>query len=225
MLPAISDSADLPLRNRLLVVALVLFAHILLVWSWASLPDLPKPEKREMLVSVTLPTPPPPEPAPPEPKPKVKPPEVKPEKKPAPKPVEPQQIQPVPDAQPVAEPVAEPSPPEPAVASSEPPQPAPPSLPDRDPDYQAAYLNNPPPPYPMTARRMGWQGRVVLNVEVLASGLPGQVKLQQSSGHPVLDNAAIKAVSGWRFVAARQGGQNVTKWFLVPIPFILKEAE
>jgi len=24
-------------------------------------------------------------------------------------------------------------------------------------------------------------------------------------------------------VAARQGGQMVTKWFLVPIPFILKE--
>jgi outer membrane biosynthesis protein TonB len=41
----------------------------------------------------------------------------------------------------------------------------------------------------------------------------------------VLDTAAIKAVSGWRFVAARQGGQAVTKWFLVPIPFILKEAE
>ena len=79
--------------------------------------------------------------------------------------------------------------------------------------------------YLMVARRMDWQGRVVLNVEVLASGLPGQVKLQQSSGHAVLDNAAIKAVSGWRFVAAHQGGQNVTKWFLVPIPFILKEAE
>ena len=176
-----------------------------------------------MLVSVILPSPPPPEPAPPEPKPKVKPPEVKPVAKPTPKPVEPQQIQPVPDARPVAEP----SPPMPTVASSEPTQPvqATPSLPDRDPDYQAAYLNNPPPPYPMTARRMGWQGRVVLNVEVLASGLPGQVKLQQSSGHDVLDTAAIKAVSGWRFIAARQSGQAVTKWFLVPIPFILKEAE
>ena len=75
----------------------------------------------------------------------------------------------------------------------------------------------------MVARRMGWQGRVVLNVEVLASGLPGQVKLHQSSGHDVLDNAALQAVRGWRFVAARQGGQVVSKWFLVPIPFILKE--
>jgi len=221
MLPTIPGSTDLPAHNRLLVVVLVLFAHVLLAWSWASLPDLPKPEKREMLVSVILPSPPPPEPAPPEPKP----PEVKPVAKPTPKPVEPQQR--VPDAVPVAAPSEDTSPPLPTVASSEPPQPvvAPPSLPDRDPDYQAAYLNNPPPPYPMTARRMGWQGRVVLNVEVLASGSPGQVKLQQSSGHDVLDTAAIKAVSGWRFVAARQSGQAVTKWFLVPIPFILKEAE
>jgi len=225
MLPTIPGSTDLSAYNRLLVVALVLFAHIFLAWTWASLPDLPKPEKREMLVSVILPSPPQPEPEvkPPE----VKPPEVKQLAKPTPKPVEPQQMQPVPEAVPVAALVEKPSPPVPNVASSEPAQPvvAPPSLPDRDPDYQASYLNNPPPPYPMTARRMGWQGRVVLNVEVLASGSPGQVKLQQSSGHDVLDTAAIKAVSGWRFVAARQGGQAVTKWFLVPIPFILKETE
>jgi protein TonB len=98
-----------------------------------------------------------------------------------------------------------------------------PSLPDREPDYQAAYLNNPLPAYPMVARRMGWQGRVVLNVEVLESGLPGQIKLHQSSGRDVLDNAAMQAVRGWRFVAARQNGQAVAKSFLVPIPFILKE--
>lgn len=226
MLLAIPDSADLPLHNRLLVVILVVLAHILLAWSWVSLPSLPKPVPHEMLVSVMLPSPPQPAPAPPVPKPEVKPPEVKPKAKPAPKPVEPQPVQSLPQAEPVAAPVAQPSPPAPAVASSEPPRPvAPPSLPDREPDYQAAYLNNPPPSYPMTARRMGWQGKVVLNVEVLASGLPGQIKVHQSSGHDVLDSAAMRAVSGWRFVAARQGGQAVTKWFLVPIPFILKEAE
>jgi len=213
---ATQDSVDLPLRNRLLVVVLVFFAHVLLVWSWVSLPSLSKPVHREMSVSVMLPSPPQPASVPPEPKPEVKP-AVK------PKPVEPQRVQPTPqDA-----PVEAPSPPAPAVASSEPHQPvtAAPGLPDREPDYQAAYLKNPLPAYPMVARRMGWQGRVVLNVEVLASGLPGQIKLHQSSGHDVLDNAAIKVVSTWRFVAARQGGQAVTKSFLVPIPFILKEAE
>lgn len=214
------NSVDLPLRNRLPVVALVVLVHVLLVWSWVSLPSLSKPVQREMSVSVTLPSPPQPAPAVPEPKP-----EVKPAAKP--KPVEPQVVRPTPQVAAPDAPAEAPSPPAPAVASSEPAQPvtAAPGLPDHEPDYRAAYLNNPTPAYPMVARRMGWQGRVVLNVEVLASGLPGQVRLHQSSGHDVLDNAAVRAVSGWRFVAARQGGQTVTKWFLVPIPFILKETE
>jgi protein TonB len=127
-------------------------------------------------------------------------------------------------AKPVA-PVETPAPPPVASAASAQPVNAAPGLPDREPDYQAAYLNNPIPAYPMAARRMGWQGRVVLNVEVLANGLPGQIKLHQSSGHEVLDNAALQAVRSWRFVPARQGGQVVTQRFLVPIPFILKEAE
>lgn len=241
---AIQDSVGLPLRNRLLVVALVALAHALLAWSWVMLPSISKPVRHEMSVSVTLPAPPqpaPPKPEPPEPKPPE--PKLKPVVKP--KPVEPQRVQPAPQ---VAMPDApEETPPTEEVSSAS-PQPlaapsasAAPSAPsastvpaapaaqaqehDREPDYQAAYLRNPVPSYPMVARRMGWQGRVVLNVEVLASGLPGQVNLYQSSGHDVLDNAAIKAVSSWRFVAARQNGQAAAKWFLVPIPFILKEAE
>ena len=230
---AIQDSVDLSLRNRLLVVAFVAFAHALLAWSWLMLPSFSKPVRHEMSVSVTLPAPPqlaPPEPEPPKPKPPEPP-------KPKPKPVvKPKPVQPAPqvaksDAPEEMPPQEETPPPE--EVSSAPSQPAgdphapasPVREPDREPDYQAAYLKNPVPSYPMVARRMGWQGRVVLNVEVLANGLPGQVKLQQSSGHDVLDNAAIKAVSGWRFVAARQNGQAVAKWFLVPIPFILREAE
>jgi len=224
---AIKDPVDLPLRNRLLIVALVAFAHALLAWSWVMLPSFSKPVRHEMSVSVTLPAPP--QPAPPEPKPPEPP-------KPKPKPVvKPKPVKPQPAPQVAMPDVPEETPPAEEV-SSEPPQPveiptapaapsAPVREPDREPDYQAAYLKNPVPSYPMVARRMGWQGKVVLNVEVLANGLPGQIKLHQSSGHDVLDNAAIKAVSGWRFVAARQSGQAVAKWFLVPIPFILREAE
>jgi protein TonB len=94
-------------------------------------------------------------------------------------------------------------------------------LPDREPDYRAAYLNNPQPGYPLAARRMGWQGKVVLEVEVLADGTPGEVAVQQSSGREVLDDAALRAVRGWRFVPARIGGLSVTRRFLVPIAFNL----
>lgn len=97
------------------------------------------------------------------------------------------------------------------------------AVPDSAPDYRAAYLNNPAPAYPLSARRRGMQGRVVLNVEVLAEGSCGQVSIQQSSGHEVLDQAALQTVKGWRFTPARHLGQAVTRQFLVPITFAFKD--
>ena len=93
---------------------------------------------------------------------------------------------------------------------------------DTEPDYRADYLNNPRPAYPMLARRMGYHGKVILNVEVLAEGLVGDVTIYASSGHEVLDSAALQAVKNWRFVPARQAGRAITKWFLVPINFTLQ---
>lgn len=94
---------------------------------------------------------------------------------------------------------------------------------ETQPDYKASYLNNPPPTYPLLARRNGLQGRVVLNVEVLANGSSGKVTVQSSSGYAMLDNAAIQTVMHWRFVAARRAGQVIDKWFMIPIQFSLKD--
>ncbi len=98
-----------------------------------------------------------------------------------------------------------------------------PVIPDSHPDFQAEYLNNARPPYPLVARRMGYHGKVVLNVEVLAEGRAGQVVLRTSSGHEVLDSSALQTVKGWRFNPARRLGQPVTEWFLVPIVFSLED--
>ncbi len=209
---AVPDPVTLSLRDRTLVVVLVVAVHASLLWSWAALPALSRPVHHEMSVSMDMRSPDIPSPA-----------QVA---EPAPAPLaQPRSAKPTVQAEKHAAPVETSTPP--AAASTAPAQPVntAPGLPDREPDYRAAYLNNPPPAYPMAARRMGWQGRVVLNVEVLATGLPGQIAVQQSSGHQVLDDAALQAVRGWRFVAARQGGQVVSQRFLVPIPFILKEAE
>ncbi len=94
---------------------------------------------------------------------------------------------------------------------------------DAEPDYRADYLNNPRPPYPMVARRMGYHGKVVLDVEVLAEGKAGDVKLYQSSGYDILDNAALQTVKTWRFTPARRFGPAVTQRFLVPIKFSLED--
>lgn len=205
-MPVVANPVALPLRDRTLVVALVVFAHVVLLWLWAALPGLPKPVHREMSVSIAMTSPPQAVPSPSQAKPAT------PEPVARLKPVEAQRMPTV--ETPVA---AVDMPATPSVVSDAPAQP------DREPDYQAAYLHNPIPAYPMVAKKMGWQGRVVLNVEVLASGLPGQIKVQQSIGHKVLDNAALNTVRSWRFVPARHNGEATTRNFLVPIPFILQE--
>lgn len=98
-----------------------------------------------------------------------------------------------------------------------------PAVADSEPDYKAAYLNNPPPVYPMVARRNGLQGRVLLSVEVLADGVCGQINIQKSSGYAMLDNAALQTVKSWRFLPARQAGHAVDKWFMIPVQFSLKD--
>ena len=112
----------------------------------------------------------------------------------------------------------------PAAAMASVVAPSVPAVHDVEPDYKAYYLNN-HLTYPLAARRMGLQGRVVLNVEVLAEGLCGQVNVQQSSGHEILDDAAMQSVKTWKFIPARHAGDAVTKWFMVPIQFSLKDGD
>jgi protein TonB len=92
-----------------------------------------------------------------------------------------------------------------------------------EPDYIVRYLYNPPPQYPWQARRMGIEGRVVLHVEILQNGNSGRIEIRQSSGHELLDQAAIKAVGGWRFDPARIAGSRITAWADVPISFRLTD--
>ena len=89
------------------------------------------------------------------------------------------------------------------------------------PSFSAAYLKNPPPRYPISARRRGEQGTVTLRVFVTREGIPARVALETTSGAAALDEAALDAVKSWRFVPARQGGQAVDAWVLVPIVFRL----
>lgn len=92
------------------------------------------------------------------------------------------------------------------------------------PSFNAAYLRNPAPRYPLVARRNGEQGTVTLRVLVNRDGLPASVDIERTSGFPPLDNAAREAVRSWRFAPARRGAQAVEAWVLVPIVFRLEDA-
>lgn len=89
------------------------------------------------------------------------------------------------------------------------------------PRFGAAYLNNPAPAYPPMARRLGEQGRVLLNVLVSASGHAEKIQIENGSGYSKLDQAAIEAVKQWTFVPAKRSHQAISAYVLVPIKFSL----
>jgi protein TonB len=214
------------------VFALVLHGAVIVWVNQTPPPALPvvPPEIPPMTIEFSQPAPPVVEPPPLEPIPQpvveppppvedelaVKPPPPKPV--PKPKPV----VKPLP--KPVAKPVEQaptpPAPPQPVAspAPAAPPAPKPvtPAL------ANAGYLHNPAPEYPSLAMRRGWEGTVLLRVHVLASGKPGDIQIQKSSGRDQLDDAALAAVKRWSFVPAKQGDVAQDGWVSVPIDFKIK---
>jgi len=87
----------------------------------------------------------------------------------------------------------------------------------------AGLAKNRPPDYPEAARRRREQGRVVIRVAVSEDGVPMEVAVAVSSGHPPLDAAAMAAVQRWRFAPATRAGRPIPGNAEVPIDFRLAE--
>lgn len=141
------------------------------------------------------------------PKPKKKKPKLKPKPKPLPIPepiAEPITPEPVESAPPPAPEVIAVAPtvekaPEVVVAPPPPPAPAKPSQAEVN-DALGAYGNllgrriAKHKSYPRIAARRGWQGKVLLDLEIDGTGRVLSAKVKQSSGHKVLDKQALKMV-------------------------------
>lgn len=91
-----------------------------------------------------------------------------------------------------------------------------------EPDLRPAATDAPRPPYPRAARQRGLQGVVMVRVAVSADGLPTEVFIKESSGHPMLDDAAVEAVRRWRFSPARSAGRAVAAAVEIPVRFALE---
>ena len=91
------------------------------------------------------------------------------------------------------------------------------------PPSDPSYEGNPKPLYPRKAKLFGWEGTVLLIVEVLADGTSGKIEIKQSSGYDDLDRAAVTAIRKWRFNPARERGIAVTEIVEIPIIFDMKE--
>lgn len=77
--------------------------------------------------------------------------------------------------------------------------------------------SNLPPRYPPAALRRGQQGTVLLRVTCDEQGKVLAIEVVRSSGHPLLDEAAIDAVRQWRF---RNGPGHIEQ----PVEFRLERA-
>lgn len=89
-------------------------------------------------------------------------------------------------------------------------------------EAQPLYQYNPKPEYPDLARRRGWEGVVMLLVEVTKGGEVALVRLYESCGYKILDKSAIKAVKTWRFLSGTRDGKQTQSTVLIPVHFKLQ---
>lgn len=78
---------------------------------------------------------------------------------------------------------------------------------------------SPSPAYPELARRNGEEGTVVVRTLVSESGIVKAVVMEQSSGHPNLDQAATEAVWSIRFKPYLDNWKPKAVWVKVPFTF------
>jgi len=77
------------------------------------------------------------------------------------------------------------------------------------------------PVYPRVARESGWEGTVIVRTLIKTDGIPSELTIRKSCGHPTLDEAALDAVKSWTFQPAKDGNIPITKWVDIPIKFDL----
>ncbi|UPY39426.1 energy transducer TonB [Sediminicoccus sp. KRV36] len=85
-----------------------------------------------------------------------------------------------------------------------------------------ARYQNAAPPYPEAARLRGEQGTVGLELAIGADGKVVSVTVARSSGSPMLDAAARRAVQDWRFRPAMRDGDAVAGTIRTSVHFRLQ---
>jgi len=85
----------------------------------------------------------------------------------------------------------------------------------------AEVVDLPAPEYPLRSRRLGEEGLVLVEVEVLANGRAGTVRVVRAPPYPRLVDAAVKAVRSAKFKPAAARGTPVPSLVEIPIRFQL----
>jgi protein TonB len=78
--------------------------------------------------------------------------------------------------------------------------------------------------YPAIARRKGWQGIVILALHIESDGLISDLQVNETSGYPALDQAAIKSLQLASIPGARQWLHGHSVDMLIPIEYRLLDS-
>jgi len=89
--------------------------------------------------------------------------------------------------------------------------------------YKIGSINNPHPPYPLIARKKGFEGKLILEVLVNEDGSVKNTRIQKSSGYEILDTVSKETVKKWTFIPAKKKGKPVEDQVRVPIKFVLTD--
>ena len=74
-------------------------------------------------------------------------------------------------------------------------------------------------PYPAEAVEVGAGGEILLRIRITAAGRVDSVSVVTSSGHTVLDSAAVAGARHLRYRPARHGGAPTTIWAQLPVRY------
>ncbi|MGV8942201.1 MAG: energy transducer TonB [Lysobacter sp.] len=84
---------------------------------------------------------------------------------------------------------------------------------------QPLAVKTPPPSYPIELACDNIGGQVGLIMKIGADGMPKNIRVEDGSGHPQLDQAAAEAVKAWVFQPGTSRGQPVETDLRVPVTF------
>ncbi len=79
-----------------------------------------------------------------------------------------------------------------------------------------------PPDYPRRAIASHAQGEALIGALLDPTGAPHDMRVLRSSGHPMLDRAALDAVGNWAFEPGRRAGHPVAARIEIPVRFTLR---
>lgn len=91
-------------------------------------------------------------------------------------------------------------------------------------ENSALFLHKTPFEYPGEAAKNNWEGKVTLLISITNEGTVSDVKIQESSGYEILDDAAKDNVKKWRFIPARnQDNQSIASEMPLDVSFYLNK--